>query len=80
MGRRGQQLGFSLPTQYDASHVSQKGYSVEWAWQIFSGQPTFINVGCPHHTFCMGRNYFANYFDFKNNFSPYKLYGGNLHL
>ena len=23
-----------------------------------------------------GRNYFANYFDFKNNFSPYKLYGG----
>ena len=31
----------------------------------FSGQPTFINVGCSHHTFCMGRNYFANYFDSK---------------
>ena len=32
----------------------------------FSEQPTFINVGCSHHTFCMGRNYFVNYFDFKN--------------
>ena len=45
-------------------------------YHTFSEQPTFINVGCSHHTFCMGRNYFANYFDFKNNFSPYKLYGG----
>ena len=28
----------------------------------------------------MGRNYFANYFDFKNNFFPYKLHseGGYL--
>ena len=41
---------------------------------MFSEQPTLITIlGCPtihwfirlpHHTFCIWRNYFANYFDF----------------
>ena len=33
----------------------------------------------PLHNF-YGEKLFSNYFDVKNNFSPYKLYGGNLHL
>ena len=49
----------------------------------FSEQPTFIttcittfiDVGAPTH-FVWGE--MSNYFDFKNNFSPYKLYGANL--
>ena len=37
------------------------------------GQPTFIDVGCSHHTL---EKYFANYFDFKNIFFSlqYKLH------
>ena len=41
----------------------------------FSEQPTLIWEVVPPYIL-HGRNYFANYFDFKNNFSPYKLYGG----
>ena len=38
---------------------------------------TYIYLsGCFHHTFCMPRNYFANYFDFKN-FSLYITCGAS---
>ena len=44
----------------------------------FSEQTTFICLlGCSHHIFCMGTTYFAIFFDFKTNFTPYKMYGGS---
>ena len=44
----------------------------------FSEQPTFINVGCSQHTFCMGRNYFGIYSISKIISSHTNCMGGNL--
>ena len=45
---------------------------------MFSDSTYIYLLGCSHHTFCMGRNYFANYFDFKQIISlGYKTYTTN---
>ena len=53
-----------VPVIYTCYTFSTLGFGLQWSTYIY----LFI-LGCSHHTFCMGRTYFTNYFDFKNNFS-----------